>query len=112
MLCVCFLMIRRPPRSTRTDTLFPYTTLFRSRGPTTAAGALGDLAGAPRPVAVNLVGALRRRRRVVAAEVVPRCLRRPVGGRRISHVERPTGRCRPVVDGARPGSATGDAATY
>src|SRR3546814_10776281 len=30
--CVCFffLMIRRPPRSTRTDTLFPYTTLFRS----------------------------------------------------------------------------------
>src|SRR3546814_10220604 len=40
MLCVfvpsmgfgCFfLMKRRPPRSTRTDTLFPYTTLFRSR---------------------------------------------------------------------------------
>src|SRR3546814_16645898 len=42
MLCLCFfnllaflfiiffLMIRRPPRSTRTDTLFPYTTLFRS----------------------------------------------------------------------------------
>src|SRR3546814_2542296 len=30
-----FLMIRRPPRSTRTDTLFPYTTLFRSIwGPT------------------------------------------------------------------------------
>src|SRR3546814_5312919 len=28
-----FLMIRRPPRSTRTDTLFPYTTLFRSKGP-------------------------------------------------------------------------------
>src|SRR3546814_11912912 len=26
-----FLMIRRPPRSTRTATLFPYTTLFRSR---------------------------------------------------------------------------------
>src|SRR3546814_3489034 len=33
MTCICFfffLMIRRPPRSTRTDTLFPYTTLFRS----------------------------------------------------------------------------------
>src|SRR3546814_6263403 len=32
MFCLfCFfLMIRRPPRSTRTDTLFPYTTLFRS----------------------------------------------------------------------------------
>src|SRR3546814_9387939 len=37
MLCcvicvVFFLMIRRPPRSTRTDTLCPYTTLFRSPG--------------------------------------------------------------------------------
>src|SRR3546814_14189833 len=32
MLCflLFLLMIRRPPRSTRTDTLFPYTTLFRS----------------------------------------------------------------------------------
>src|SRR3546814_3679270 len=34
-MCYCtvflfFVMIRRPPRSTRTDTLFPYTTLFRS----------------------------------------------------------------------------------
>src|SRR3546814_5086618 len=36
-----FLMIRRPPRSTRTDTLFPYTTLFRSpeRRATLARGA-------------------------------------------------------------------------
>src|SRR3546814_13690158 len=33
-----FLMIRRPPRSTRTDTLFPYTTLFRSL-------SYGELAG-------------------------------------------------------------------
>src|SRR3546814_12749798 len=34
ILCICifcfFLMIRPPPRSTPTDTLFPYTTLFRS----------------------------------------------------------------------------------
>src|SRR3546814_2204186 len=30
MCYIFFLMIRRPPRSTRTDTLFPYTTLFRS----------------------------------------------------------------------------------
>src|SRR3546814_2083534 len=29
-IAIFFLMIRRPPRSTRTDTLFPYTTLFRS----------------------------------------------------------------------------------
>src|SRR3546814_486445 len=33
-----FLMIRRPPRSTRTDTLFPYTTLFRSQVPLVVAG--------------------------------------------------------------------------
>src|SRR3546814_2442411 len=32
MTCVFFLVIRLPPRSTRTDTLFPYTTLFRSSG--------------------------------------------------------------------------------
>src|SRR3546814_10724399 len=30
VVCVGFLMRRRPPRSTRTDTLFPYTTLFRA----------------------------------------------------------------------------------
>src|SRR3546814_17020715 len=35
-------MIRRPPRSTRTDTLFPYTTLFRSAGKTTLAFILAD----------------------------------------------------------------------
>src|SRR3546814_1175361 len=37
-------MIRRPPRSTRTDTLFPYTTLFRSRAgdPTYNAGIGGN----------------------------------------------------------------------
>src|SRR3546814_6603839 len=30
-MCFFFLRTRRPPRSTRTDTLFPYTSLFRSR---------------------------------------------------------------------------------
>src|SRR3546814_10901638 len=49
MLCVLsyfffFLMIRRPPRSTRTDTLFPYTTLFRS----SRCGRQGGDEGAPR----------------------------------------------------------------
>src|SRR3546814_15460056 len=34
-------MIRRPPRSTRTDTLFPYTTLFRSLAPERGADARG-----------------------------------------------------------------------
>src|SRR3546814_4659104 len=46
---VCFfflLMIRRPPRSTRTDTLFPYTTLFRSEG-TSCAGKICAPARSP-----------------------------------------------------------------
>src|SRR3546814_2735809 len=45
-------MIRRPPRSTRTDTLFPYTTLFRSLSPTFETSVpglyvIGALAGYP-----------------------------------------------------------------
>src|SRR3546814_8467189 len=56
-----FLMIRRPPRSTRTDTLFPYTTLFRSwsaapdrrsiwrHGPTVVRGACCRATMAARP---------------------------------------------------------------
>src|SRR3546814_18198748 len=41
-------MIRRPPRSTRTDTLFPYTTLFRS-----AMGAAGGAAVVATPAAAQ-----------------------------------------------------------
>src|SRR3546814_11120159 len=37
------LMIRRPPRSTRTDTLFPYTTLFRSEGARKTLAEMKDL---------------------------------------------------------------------
>src|SRR3546814_11725919 len=54
-------MIRRPPRSKRTDTLFPYTTLFRShhrtrRGTADAAGAgrgVGRRRPAPEPAAAD-----------------------------------------------------------
>src|SRR3546814_8166752 len=42
-------MIRRPPRSTRTDTLFPYTTLFRSED----AQAIHDLIAACPPLDTN-----------------------------------------------------------
>src|SRR3546814_19206473 len=58
-----FLMIRRPPRSTRTDTLFPYTTLFRSLygalEPGRPPGSIGDVdaelgAGTTEAVAVKL----------------------------------------------------------
>src|SRR3546814_2018565 len=62
-----FLMIRRPPRSTRTDTLFPYTTLFRS-----AAGGgrvqpeVQKLAGQP------VAGVVRRLARVQHHQLRPR----------------------------------------
>src|SRR3546814_3763357 len=45
-------MIRRPPRSTRTDTLFPYTTLFRSGDKSVA----GTLFGNAQPRLVELFG--------------------------------------------------------
>src|SRR3546814_3582866 len=42
-------MIRRPPRSTRTDTLFPYTTLFRSLGAAPSAARGADAGRQPAP---------------------------------------------------------------
>src|SRR3546814_20079 len=48
-------MIRRPPRSTRTDTLFPYTTLFRS--PKRSAAVLGHTAQERWGDATDLAGA-------------------------------------------------------
>src|SRR3546814_1344367 len=64
-------MIRRPPRSTRTDTLFPYTTLFRS------------VAGAEHVVAAGVEGAAVMRRehdREGPGEAVFQVLRRDAGG--------------------------------
>src|SRR3546814_12036765 len=46
---VVFLMIRRPPRSTRTDTLFPYTTLFRSAWGRARIDELGRVCMRPMP---------------------------------------------------------------
>src|SRR3546814_8550015 len=52
-------MIRRPPRSTRTDTLFPYTTLFRSQDQSVARGieCKGECADADRPWLDDRAGA-------------------------------------------------------
>src|SRR3546814_4972596 len=44
---VFFFSLRRPPRSTRTDTLFPYTPLFRSPARDRHAGSAGGQAPAP-----------------------------------------------------------------
>src|SRR3546814_6511640 len=62
-----FLMIRRPPRSTRTDTLFPYTTLFRSprrwtRWPCRPCTPCPVRAGAPGRRSFPAAAAGRRRR--------------------------------------------------
>src|SRR3546814_5541718 len=62
-------MIRRPPRSTRTDTLFPYTTLFRSQG-----ARVGAVHAAP------AAGRHGRRSRAVHRRGLRG--RRPGGGRR------------------------------
>src|SRR3546814_19259339 len=50
-----FLVIRRPPRSTRTDTLFPYTTLFRSNAEIARNDALQGLRWRLRELAANLM---------------------------------------------------------
>src|SRR3546814_21035461 len=56
-------MIRRPPRSTRTDTLFPYTTLFRSKIAERGASALGGVT----EIHVDQIG---QRRKCRAAEII------------------------------------------
>src|SRR3546814_14069057 len=71
---IFFLMIRRPPRSTRTDTLFPYTTLFRSA----PAGAGHGDAGRRRRRALLL----RAAQRAAPRRPAPR-RPRPQAGRRL-----------------------------
>src|SRR3546814_6008327 len=56
-----FLMIRRPPRSTRTDTLFPYTTLFRSRPSSSGQPGIDCMSKPPVPVDGNDRKANRRK---------------------------------------------------
>src|SRR3546814_1473357 len=61
-------MIRRPPRSTRTDTLFPYTTLFRSL----ASDVLEDVAAgihAARPAGLPHLEVAARQRRLQGGEL-------------------------------------------
>src|SRR3546814_11801112 len=77
---VFFLMIRRPPRSTRTDTLFPYTTLFRSvagRGEILAGGAVEPERIDPRhPVALSRHRPPDRRHRTLLHQPQPPARRR------------------------------------
>src|SRR3546814_12110125 len=100
-------MERRPPRSTRTDTLFPYTTLFRSEG-----DAEGEAVAAPRIAGVDIVAAPGQRDRqaiIVIGKAEPVANRlEPVAG-----AERVLLRARQVDDRRteeRPVSRKGDAA--
>src|SRR3546814_3999264 len=77
MFGVFFLMIRRPPRSKRTDTLFPYTTLFRSCG-TRPAAAYG---GTARLLADRQISADRRRGRALVRGDDHHRIYRPQGAR-------------------------------
>src|SRR3546814_13606951 len=54
-------MIRRSPRSTRTDTLFPYTTLFRSAGRANDATGQGAIVRSDRAAALSAASATNRR---------------------------------------------------
>src|SRR3546814_12458285 len=77
-----FLSVRRPPRSTRTDTLFPYTTLFRSHAGRqleavifpVAEGDIGKAIGPQRPAAdiFRIQPVTDRQRRRSAAEQIGR----------------------------------------
>src|SRR3546814_6259661 len=73
-------MIRRPPRSTRTDTLFPYTTLFRSQADRTGLAGGASAAGVDEDVeALGVLGQLERlahdhARGLAAEELVERTL--------------------------------------
>src|SRR3546814_14480938 len=52
-------MIRRPPRSTRTDTLFPYTTLFRSSEINENSGRSRSFGSLPKVILPHRIGAAR-----------------------------------------------------
>src|SRR3546814_15934144 len=93
-------MIRRPPRSTRTDTLFPYTTLFRSQWQARPGAGGGDPA-LPRPPART--GGLRRERGAVDAPAAADDRRR---GRRGARHAPPAGRRRLVPQPEARGGAS------
>src|SRR3546814_873014 len=97
-------MIRRPPRSTRTDTLFPYTTLFRSAG--RRLGALRAAAASDQAVHAGRrrQGAPGRPEQGGREGVDRRCIRpwHEEGRCRLPEEERPEGRRR-----SRPGHAEG-----
>src|SRR3546814_12331173 len=100
VVCFYFLRIRRPPRSTRTDTLFPFTTLFRSVHQDV--GAHDQLVGLPPAVGGGGDGADRQRvverRDLVGWRPAPDRIERERDYRRHVAVDRPDDPFAPVAD--------------
>src|SRR3546814_5582806 len=99
-------MIRRPPRSTRTDTLFPYTTLFRSAGGGHVARPPGPLRRrarqqGPHAHARGLDAQLPPRRALRGGRSPPGGPRRLAAIRRSAHGLEPEGQRRPAPAAAR-----------
>src|SRR3546814_4618159 len=98
-------MIRRPPRSTRTDTLFPYTTLFRSDS---GLGIAADQAARrkkavhrfPEALGTRLAGPVRYRRTRAGVPwpiMIERLARHPAGDCSVSVEAAPAGRTNMIV---------------
>src|SRR3546814_9926819 len=85
-------MIRRPPRSTRTDTLFPYTTLFRSEGLAWRRHAEGDR---PYQAAIEAVAAIGLHRPHGAQHPADAVARLHSGGNAVPAVGHVAARCAP-----------------
>src|SRR3546814_6038741 len=83
---LCFLMSRRPPGSTRTDTLFPYTTLFRSPGRPLRPMPANDYAARPRRG--DAVATIRTARLLMNSETVPPTAADPFANQPHAIVER------------------------
>src|SRR3546814_18530904 len=99
-------MIRRPPRSTRTDILFPYTTLFRSPGVDAGAGAVLHGPGAGRSDrAQRLALAAHHPARYLQQRDDDHLLRRPGGERRVEIETTPP---HPPASRAPPSPARGE----
>src|SRR3546814_13645782 len=103
-------MIRRPPRSTRTDTLFPYTTLFRSLGTRRLALRVGgevarDLVGSGRRIAATGAVTVGLLPRPLEPDAVAADIPTAYGGRALDDIT-----SEPVLSLTRPDTRDGDIA--
>src|SRR3546814_13365995 len=87
-------MLRRPPRSTRTDTLFPYTTLFRAM--LGSSHLVSPHRGVARDVEMNLLAALRLPATTGQRLVLTALLKRQMRSALLAGIGRSACRCKPA----------------